>query len=173
MKTTGITRRIDELGRIVIPKELRKNLHIKNGEMLEIFLNNQDEIILKKYSRVKNDYPFIQLFLKNISKKIDCDIFFTDLSNILISTDDKLNGELLSNNFEDVISSRNISFSNIKVLDITDNYKIYKPFDVYLVSTNGDLFGFIIYKYKKELTNDQRDFIKFSSEFLENYLEEN
>lgn len=48
MKTTGIIRRIDELGRIVIPKEIRKNLRIKNGESLEIYLEN-DSIILKKY----------------------------------------------------------------------------------------------------------------------------
>ena len=50
MKTTGIIRRIDELGRIVIPKEIRKNLRIKNGESLEIYLEN-DSIILKKYSQ--------------------------------------------------------------------------------------------------------------------------
>ena len=49
MKSTGITRRIDDLGRIVIPKEIRKNLKIKENEVLEIFINN-DEIILKKFS---------------------------------------------------------------------------------------------------------------------------
>ena len=49
MKTTGIIRRIDDLGRIVIPKELRKSLRIKNGDSLEIFVN-QDDIVLKKYS---------------------------------------------------------------------------------------------------------------------------
>ena len=45
MKTTGVIRRIDELGRIVIPKEIRKNLRIKNGDSLEIFLES-DNIIL-------------------------------------------------------------------------------------------------------------------------------
>ena len=40
MKTTGITRRIDELGRIVIPKEIRKNMHLKAGELIEIILND-------------------------------------------------------------------------------------------------------------------------------------
>ena len=51
MKSTGITRRIDDLGRIVIPKEIRKNLKIKENEVLEIFINN-DEIILKKYYQI-------------------------------------------------------------------------------------------------------------------------
>ena len=50
MKTTGITRRIDELGRIVIPKEIRKNMHLKPGELLEIFLNDSETITLKKHS---------------------------------------------------------------------------------------------------------------------------
>ena len=45
MKTTGIIRRIDELGRVVIPKEIRKNMRIDNGESLEIFVD-EDNIIL-------------------------------------------------------------------------------------------------------------------------------
>ena len=49
MKTTGVVRRIDELGRIVIPKEIRKSMRIKNGDSLEIFLNDED-IVLRKYS---------------------------------------------------------------------------------------------------------------------------
>ena len=50
MKATGITRRIDDLGRIVVPIELRKTLNISDREMLEIYVDN-DAIILKKYQR--------------------------------------------------------------------------------------------------------------------------
>ena len=49
MKPTGVTRRIDELGRIVIPKEIRRNLGIRNGENLEIFIEG-DSILLRKHS---------------------------------------------------------------------------------------------------------------------------
>ena len=49
MKATGVTRKIDELGRVVIPKEIRRNLGIRDGESLEIFIN-EDSIILKKHS---------------------------------------------------------------------------------------------------------------------------
>ena len=48
MKATGVIRRIDDLGRVVIPKEIRKNLRIKNGDNLEIYINEEDNIILKK-----------------------------------------------------------------------------------------------------------------------------
>ena len=53
MSTTGIIRRIDELGRIVIPKEIRKNLRIKNGDNLEILVEGED-ITLRKYSQIEN-----------------------------------------------------------------------------------------------------------------------
>ena len=50
MKATGIVRRIDDLGRIVIPKEIRRTLRIREGDALEIFTDREGEIILKKYS---------------------------------------------------------------------------------------------------------------------------
>ena len=53
MKTTGIIRRIDDLGRIVIPKELRRNLRIQNGDSLEIFVD-LNSIVLKKYSPMES-----------------------------------------------------------------------------------------------------------------------
>ena len=51
MKATGIVRRIDELGRVVIPKEIRRTLRIKEGDPLEIF-TERDELMLKKYSPI-------------------------------------------------------------------------------------------------------------------------
>ena len=62
MKATGIVRRIDELGRIVIPKELRRTFRIKEGTPLEIFIGEQGELILKKFS------PIIEL--NDIAKEI-------------------------------------------------------------------------------------------------------
>ena len=50
MKATGIVRRIDDLGRVVIPKEIRRTLRIKEGTPMEIFTDREGEIILKKYS---------------------------------------------------------------------------------------------------------------------------
>ena len=52
MKATGIVRRIDDLGRVVIPKEIRKTLKIKEGTPLEIFTDREGQIILKKYSPI-------------------------------------------------------------------------------------------------------------------------
>ena len=52
MKATGIVRRIDDLGRVVVPKEIRRTLRIREGDPLEIFTDKEGEIILKKYSPI-------------------------------------------------------------------------------------------------------------------------
>ena len=53
MKATGIVRRIDDLGRVVIPKEIRKTLRIKEGTPMEIYTDREGQIILKKYSTLR------------------------------------------------------------------------------------------------------------------------
>lgn len=50
MKSTGMVRRIDDIGRIVIPKELRKLLNLEEGQPMELFIDNEKNIILKKYN---------------------------------------------------------------------------------------------------------------------------
>jgi len=57
MKATGIVRRIDDLGRVVIPKEIRRTLRIREGDPLEIFVDRDGEVILKKYSPITSS-PF-------------------------------------------------------------------------------------------------------------------
>ncbi|MGI6119056.1 MAG: stage V sporulation protein T [Desulfosporosinus sp.] len=53
MKATGIVRRIDDLGRVVIPKEIRRTLRIREGDPLEIFVDREGDVILKKYSPIR------------------------------------------------------------------------------------------------------------------------
>ena len=53
MKATGIVRRIDDLGRVVIPKEIRRTMRIREGDPLEIYTDNDGEVILKKYSPIE------------------------------------------------------------------------------------------------------------------------
>ena len=62
MKATGIVRRIDELGRIVVPKEIRRVLRIREGDPLEIFTDKDGEIVLKKYSPIGELSAFCLLY---------------------------------------------------------------------------------------------------------------
>jgi len=68
MKATGIVRRIDELGRVVVPKEIRRTLRIREGDPLEIFTDRDGEIILKKYSPIGELSSYAQEFVQSINK---------------------------------------------------------------------------------------------------------
>ena len=82
MKLAGIVRRIDELGRIVIPKEIRKTLHIKNGENLEIFTQN-DNIVLKKYSELGNLKELSDTITKSLNQLLKENILITDTDKFI------------------------------------------------------------------------------------------
>ena len=68
MKATGVVRRIDDLGRIVIPKEIRKTLRIREGDPLEIFTDKEGEIILKKYSPIGELSEFASQYTEALAK---------------------------------------------------------------------------------------------------------
>lgn len=68
MKATGIVRRIDDLGRVVIPKEIRRTLRIREGDPLEIFTDREGEVILKKYSPIGELNEFAQEYANLLTK---------------------------------------------------------------------------------------------------------
>ena len=68
MKATGIVRRIDDLGRIVIPKEIRRTLHIKESDPLEIYTDREGEIILKKYSPIGEMTTFAKQYAESLAQ---------------------------------------------------------------------------------------------------------
>ena len=68
MKATGIVRRIDDLGRVVIPKEIRRTLRIREGDPLEIFTDKEGEVILKKYSPIGELSDFASQYAESLHK---------------------------------------------------------------------------------------------------------
>ena len=78
MKATGIVRRIDDLGRIVVPKEIRKVLRIREGDPLEIFTGKEGEIVLKKYSPMADLTAFAQQYVEAISQSLGLPVAITD-----------------------------------------------------------------------------------------------
>ena len=81
MKSTGVIRRIDELGRIVLPKEIRRNLGIREGENLEIFVE-ADRMILKKYSKIKDYEEMIKSVGNLIIQVYDNQLIVTDREKV-------------------------------------------------------------------------------------------
>ncbi|WP_270182901.1 stage V sporulation protein T [Alkalihalobacillus sp. CinArs1] len=68
MKATGIVRRIDDLGRVVIPKEIRRTLRIREGDPLEIFVDREGEVILKKYSPISELGDFAREYAESLAE---------------------------------------------------------------------------------------------------------
>lgn len=68
MKATGIVRRIDDLGRIVIPKEIRRTLHIRESDPLEIYTDREGQIILKKYSPIGEMTTFAKQYAESLAQ---------------------------------------------------------------------------------------------------------
>lgn len=83
MRATGIVRRIDDLGRIVIPKELRRNLRISEGDALEIFTGRDGEIMLKKYSYLGGAKELFEDFVETLSTTLNCGAIITDRDSIV------------------------------------------------------------------------------------------
>jgi len=83
MKATGIVRRIDDLGRIVVPKEIRRTLRIREGDPLEIFTDREGEIILKKYSPIGELSQFAGEYAESLSQTTGYLVVITDCDHVV------------------------------------------------------------------------------------------
>lgn len=83
MKATGIVRRIDDLGRVVIPKEIRRTMRIKEGDPLEIFVDREGDVILKKYSPITALSDFAREYAEALSHTLQTTILITDRDEII------------------------------------------------------------------------------------------
>ncbi len=83
MKATGIVRRIDDLGRVVIPKEIRRTLRIREGDPLEIFVDREGEVILKKYSPIGELGDFAQEYADSLHETINQIALIADRDNVI------------------------------------------------------------------------------------------
>ena len=83
MKATGIVRRIDDLGRVVIPKEIRRTLRIREGDPLEIFVDRDGEVILKKYSPIGELGDFAKEYADSLFESIGHITLISDRDNMI------------------------------------------------------------------------------------------
>ena len=109
MKATGIVRRIDDLGRVVIPKEIRRTLRIKEGTPLEIFTDREGEIILKKYSPIGELSLFAKEYAESLSQSTGMLSCITDHDQVVAAAgpgSKEFIGKLISSQLEAVINDR-------------------------------------------------------------------
>ena len=147
MKTTGIIRRIDDLGRFVIPKELRRTLRIKNGESLEIFVDGED-IILKKYSPMESIEDLAGKYVDSFNKVIKHNVIVTDKDKVIAASGSlkkKYLGKAISE-FTDRSIERRDSFverqrSSFSFVQDVEDFGYYSFSSIVY---NGDTIGSVI-----------------------------
>ena len=109
MKATGIVRRIDDLGRVVIPKEIRRTLRIREGDPLEIFTDREGEIILKKYSPIGELGTFAKQYAESLAQVTGLMVCITDRDAVIAAAGGAKKdymGKPVSQELEDIIQDR-------------------------------------------------------------------
>ena len=111
MKATGIVRRIDELGRVVVPKEIRRTLRIREGDPLEIFTNRDGEVILKKYSPIGELDNFAKQYAEALGQTSGQMIMICDRDQVVAASGgakkEKI-GKKISKDVENLIDEREV-----------------------------------------------------------------
>ena len=172
MKETGILRRIDELGRIVVPKEIRKKLKIREGDNLDIFVS-EDNVILKKYSPLNDLEAILSVLLDAYKKIYNVSIVVADLTKIIASTKAEIKvDEKLEEVFVELINQKEeLQFNKSMSVMITESFKsnhnlIIKPILIY-----GDLFVCVILFSEFDSINNQNEALNLIHYFCTEYIQ--
>lgn len=153
MKATGVVRRIDDLGRIVIPKEIRKVLRIKEGDPLEIFTDKEGEVILKKYSPIGELSEFASGYAETLSKTTGHIACITDKDSVIAVSGGPKKEFLeqdLSKELEQLMDDKEIYISkdnnevSIPVIKNDNKERKFNSQVVYPIIAQGDVIGSVI-----------------------------
>ena len=153
MKATGIVRRIDDLGRVVIPKEIRRTLRIREGDPLEIFTDKEGEVILKKYSPIGELGDFARQYAESIHKTSGHITCITDRDTIIAvsgASKKEFLEKPLSQDLEKIIEEKSnfiVKSSDDKAISIVADENADRKYFSQVVSTiisEGDPIGSVI-----------------------------
>lgn len=169
MKSTGIVRKLDKLGRIVVPKEVRKRLKIENGDLVDIFVE-EEKIVITKFHHLDYDYQLIHSFCNSLKDVYKMDIVITNKTNVIysslnIGTNMKIDNDFLKR----VNSYLNKELSSHNKIKLTDSYLIEKNFIINKILTNDSEFGYLII-IDNMISNKQKDLANLILNYLNKIL---
>lgn len=151
MKATGIVRRIDDLGRVVVPKEIRRTLRIREGDPLEIFTDREGEIILKKYSPIGELSVFAKQYADALAQTSGRLVCITDRDQVIAASGGSKKdflGKEISNQLDSVITEREFitaSKDDKKYVKITnDTGEDFAQQTISPIICEGDAIGAVI-----------------------------
>ena len=171
MKETGVVRRLDELGRVVIPKEIRKRLKIKNGDMVDIFTKDEF-IILQKYHPLKQDLLPIKSILEAVSKQMNIGLLIFDDSSVIHSTiKDIKTGEVVSHDFLKRINNfLDKELSSKLDIEVIPGYKFDKDLYIEKILVNYETYGYILV-VDDMITKKHKEAIELVNEYMKHFLQ--
>lgn len=181
MKATGIVRRIDDLGRIVIPKEIRRTLRIRESDPLEIFTDREGEIILKKYSPIGELGLFSRQYAESLAQATGLTVCITDRDQVIAATG-AAKKELLENSIsrelENMMQERESFLSqkdgrnNIPV--VQNQVEPYQSQAICPILSEGDVIGAVLLldKERKGIMGDtEKKLVSVAAGFLGRQME--
>lgn len=165
MKATGIVRRIDDLGRIVIPKEIRRTLRIKEGDPLEIYTDREGEVIFKKYSPIGELQSFASEYADTLQKTSSMPIFICDRDEIIAvsgASKKEYMDRRISKGLEEIVEGRSLYVreSGQETVAVTSDGGSHYVNCAMPILSEGDVIGCVV--SAKQYDAPQND--KISSE---------
>ena len=148
MKATGMVRRIDDLGRVVIPKEIRRTMRIREGDPLEIFTDKEGELIFKKYSPIGELADFAGQICESIKKATDGIAAVCDRENIIAvagSARRELLDRQVSRELADIMEKRSVYIGNGAAIPAAEGAENYRIGVAAPVAAEGDIMGCVLF----------------------------
>lgn len=179
MKATGIVRRIDDLGRVVIPKEIRRTMRIREGDPLEIYTSKDGEVIFKKYSLMGDLDEFSAQICETMSKAMDQTVAIADRDSIIAISGGfkrELLGKRVSKELEQVMEDRRIFRygTGVRAVQATEeNERLYAALAAPIIS-EGDAMGAVLFVTedpKQELGETEYKLAQTIAAFLGRHME--
>ncbi len=181
MKATGIVRRIDDLGRVVIPKEIRRTLRIREADPLEIFTDREGEIILKKYSPIGEMSTFAKQYAESLAQVSGHIALITDRDQFIAVSGGMKNliGKSISSDLEEKIEKRQMVMCSKEergFISIVDGEEAdYAGQAIAPILCEGDVIGSVILlsqDVKKKMGEVEQKLIQSASGFLGRQMEQ-
>lgn len=181
MKKTGIVRRIDELGRIVIPREMRRTLRLHEGSQVEISINKEQEIVLSKYSHINEISDYAQSFCDIGYELLEMLVLICDMDKFVACSNTNKKEYILndiSEELEKIINLRRSYISNVCengvcVKLVNNDSQTYTSQIVVPIISNSDLLGAIVVVNlsNKRIGKEELKVAQTISKFLSKELE--
>lgn len=166
LKETGIIRKVDELGRIVLPKEIRKTLGIKDGEDLEIYIKDK-VIYLQKYSRLWALKDISEILIQYALEEMNLNIIITDKEQILASFNRELIYQKLDTKFENLLNS----FEFYESITEEQFFSLNGFWFVKPINVHGDIIGFLILHSLNKIEEYMKNFLSFLEKIIINKID--